>query len=115
MTEEHFEDKELLVNEDSVSAIREMINYMTAGYAKVIGTYFNLPVYISAPTVGLHKAKDIVNNVVNQLPHSVEKIACVNTNFTMIDENGNKTDEAGRVLIFPDEKSIERFIEIMGE
>lgn len=115
MTEEDFSDEDLLKNEDSVSAIREMINYMTAGYAKVIGTYFELPVYISAPTVGISRAEDIVHKVMDSLDSKVDKIACVNTQFTMIDEGGDKTDEAGCVLIFPDEKSIERFIDIMGE
>ena len=35
--------------------------------------------------------------------------------LTFEDEEGKKTDEAGQVLIFPDEKRIEKFVEIMGD
>ncbi|MDD2973075.1 MAG: hypothetical protein PHE02_13210 [Lachnospiraceae bacterium] len=115
MTEECFDDEELMKNEDSVSALREMINYTTAGYAKVIGSYLELPVYISSASVGLSKARNIVQDVIANASIKADKMACVNTKFTIVDEDGNKTDEVGQVLIFPDAKSIEKFIEIMRD
>lgn len=115
MTDEHYSDQELLENEDSVSALQEMINYMTAGYAKVIGSYLGMPVYISSASVGIDKAQNIIQEVVQNAPGKIDRIACVNTRFTVIGENGTKTDEAGQVLIIPDEVSINKFIEIMGD
>lgn len=115
MTEESYDDTELMENEDSVSAIHEMINYMTAGYAKVIGAYLNTPIYISTARVGMEKAGKVIQDVMGASGKTVNKIACVNTQFTIVDEDGVKTDESGQVLIFPDEKCIEAFIEIMGE
>ncbi|MDD3369557.1 MAG: hypothetical protein PHP50_11865 [Lachnospiraceae bacterium] len=115
MTDEDFDDEQLLKNEDSISAIQEMINYMTAGYAKVIGAYLNVPVFISAASLGMDKVKNVVDAVMNREGVKVDRIAYVNTEFTIIDEAGKKTDEVGQVLIFPDEKCIEAFIEIMGE
>lgn len=115
MTEETFSDEELLANEDSVSALQEMINYMTAGYAKVIGSYLDMPVFISSASVGMNRAQNIVHDVVVNSKNEIKKIACVNTKFTIVDEEGKKTDEAGQVLIFPDEKRIEKFVEIMGD
>ena len=114
ITEENYDDRELMENEDSLSAIQEMINYMTAGYAKVIGAYLNAPIYISPASVGLNKVKDVVKGVLDQAGSKISKIACVNTRFTIIDESGQKTDETGQVLILPDEKCIESFMEIMG-
>lgn len=115
MTEENYSDDELLKNEDSVSALQEMINYMTAGYAKVIGSYLGMPIYISSASIGMDKAQNIVENVVANSESRIKKIACVNTKFTIVDENGKKTDETGQVLIFPDVKSIEKFMEIMED
>lgn len=115
ITEETYTDEELLVNEDSISAIREIINYMTAGYAKVIGTYLHMPVYISSPSVGINRAQNMVEEAVVHIDNKVDKVVCVNTKFTIVDDSGKKTDEVGRVLIFPDEECIEKFIDIMGE
>lgn len=115
MTDEMFDDKELMENEDSVSAIQEMINYMTAGYAKVIGAYLDIPVYISSAAVGMNKAQNIIQEITTSTGTKVEKVACVNTHFTIVDESGNKTDEAGQVLIFPDEECIGKFVEVMGD
>lgn len=113
MTDEEYDDKQLMEDEDCLSAIQEIINYMTAGYAKAIGSYLNVPVYISAASVGMDKAQDVVRTALTQAPGEVNHMACVNTRFTIVDEHGKKTDEVGQVLIFPDEKCIESFIELM--
>ena len=114
MTEESYSDEELMTNEDSVSAIHEMINYMTAGYAKVIGSYLNAPVFISTASIGMDKAKNIVQSVLEHAGKGAGQIACVNTKFTVVDNKGKKTDETGQALIIPDQKSIEEFLKIMG-
>lgn len=115
MTGEEFSEEKLLESEDGLSALQELINYMTAGYAKVIGSYLETPVFVSASSVGLDKARKIVQDAIAGSAGRVEKVACVNTRFTIVDEKGRKTDESGRVLIIPDEKSIQKFMEIMED
>ncbi len=115
MTEMEFSDDELLTNEDCYSAIQEIVNYMTAGYAKVIGSYLKVPVYMSKISIGFDKISTIIHNTMKNSEHNIEKIACVNTRFTIIDEKGNNSNESGQVLIFPDNECIEKFIEIMEE
>lgn len=113
MTDVMYSDEEMLKDEESVSAIQEIINYMTAGYAKVIGAYLNEPIYISSAKIGMDKAKNILHDMIENEDRKTDKIACVNTMFSIVDEDGNKTDETGQVLIFPHEQSIKKFIDIM--
>lgn len=115
MTGIEFSDEELLKDEDSVSAIQEVVNYMTAGYVKVIGSYLKVPVYISAISIGMDKVSTLIHSITKQQSHGIEQIACVNTRFTVVDEKGKYANESGQVLIFPDEKCVEKFMDIMRE
>lgn len=115
MTEMEFSDEELLTDADSFSALQEIINYMTAGYAKVMGAYLNIPVYISDITIGLDKVSSIVEGIVEKSQKKMEKLAYVNTRFARKDDAGNSSNEFGQVLMFPDQQCIEKFIEIMED
>lgn len=113
MTGEQYPDEELLKNEDSLSALHEIVNYMTAGYAQMIGSYLGIPVYINTAEIGIEKARVVVEEFLGRSDAAGKKVACVNTRFTIADEEGRETDETGHVLIFPEEESIEKFMEIM--
>lgn len=110
-----FSDDELLEDEDCLSAIAEVVNYMTAGYAKVIGAYLHVPVYICAISIGMEKVRTIVEGILAPANGRPQKMACVDTKFTIVNERGVNTNETGQVLIFPDDACIQRFMEIMED
>lgn len=120
MTGELYGKEDFPLGEDSLSALNEMINYMTAGYAKMIGAYLQLPIYISSPVVGQNRVNAIVDDLFHKpmegIPKSaLHQAACVNTRFTVVDKAENETGECGHVLIFPNEACIEKFMELMAE
>ena len=113
MTGEMFTEEEILKNELSLSAVTEMMNYMSSGYAKVIGSYLNVPVFLSPFNIGIEKTETMIHDVLCETSENIQKIVCVNTQFTLMENDGHKTNETGKVLIFPDEKSIHKFADIM--
>lgn len=109
------EREKILEDEDCLSAVEEIINYMTAGYSKVIGAYLNAPIFISTASIGIEPVKNILEETLQELPKEKQQVAYVNTTFSAVDEDGNKTKENGQVLIFPENSSIEGLIRIMKD
>lgn len=112
---EHVEKDQLLINEDSFSAIEELVNVMSASYSKMIGSYLGESVYISPVMLGVEDAKELFAMALKESDRETDKIASVHMGFSVIDEHGEKTNESAQIIICPDEDLIKKFVEIMNE
>lgn len=114
MLGERIERDQLLVNEDSFSAIEELVNMMSASYSKMIGSYLEQPIYISPVMLGMENAKELFAMALKESDRETDKIASVHMGFSLINENGEKTNESAQIIICPDENLIKKFVEIMN-
>lgn len=105
--------EELVLNEESLSAISEVANIMAASYMKAVGAYTGIRIYLSPVMVGVDMIGALISYPVAQMGIGNGAAICVDTSFSVMGETGGNT--AGRVIMFPDETSVEQMIQALKE
>lgn len=97
---------------DRDSAIQEFVNILCAAYLKAIGQYTGIRIYVKPLcTKELNKKYFDGGQELVKLTEHCNKAISVDTGFSIVYENGVTLDDVGRVIMLPDEKSVEKLIE----
>lgn len=105
--------EELVEDEESLSAISEVANIMAASYMKAIGMYTGIRIYLSPVMVGVDMIGALISYPIAQLGIDHCDSICVDTSFAAMGEEKTKT--AGRVIMFPNEESVDQIIGALRE
>lgn len=114
MTGRHLQGIEMIEDEESLSAVQELANIMAAACMKAIGSYTGVKIFLSPVMVGVDMVGALVAFPVAQLSLKCSKAICVDTRFSLMDAQGNRSADAGRIIMMPDEESVTRLMEALG-
>lgn len=114
MTGEKYSGKQFLEDEDCLSAIQEFSNMMAAGYVKAIGKYTGIRIYMSPVMVDRDVPEAILSNTLNYLAKSCKAAICIDTKFSILENENDDITDAGRVIMLPDDDSVKKLVEAMG-
>ncbi len=109
-----YNGEELLTDEMSFSAISEFANMITAAYAKAIGSYTGIRVYLSPVMADINGEKALLEKALERLSSECRTAISVKTDFVLTDQEGERTDDTGRVIILPGEDSVKKLMEALG-
>lgn len=99
----------LVEDEESLSAICEAANIMAASYMKALGAYTGIRIYLSPVMAGADTVEGLIGYAAEQLAErDAAGSVCVETGFSVA--NGTGGGSAGRVIMFPDESSVEKIV-----
>lgn len=87
---------------ERLSAVQEFANIVCAAYLKAVGQYTDMRIYVKPAGINDITESDIVTKC--------HKAICIDTGFNVIYENGDILDDVGRVVMLPDEESVEKLI-----
>lgn len=105
-------DEELVEDADSLSAIQEIGNIMAAAYMKAIGTYTGIDIYLSPVMVGVDMIGALISYPLALLGIRSNETVCMDTGFSLMDDRDKKS--IGRVIMLPDENSLDRIISALN-
>ena len=101
----------LVEDEESLSAVGEVANIMAASYMKAIGAYTGIRIFLSPVMVGVDMIGALITYPIAQLGINSQDAICVDTGFSIMGSPKGKT--AGRVIMFPNEDSVEQIIKAL--
>lgn len=104
--------EELVEDIDSLSAIQEIGNIMAASYMKSLGTYTGIDIYLAPVMVGVDMIGALISYPLALLGISSSETVCIDTSFSLMSDDNRKS--VGRVLMFPDENSLNRIIDALN-
>lgn len=88
---------------ERISVIQEFANIICAAYLKAVGQYTDMRIYV--------KPAGFNYIAINDIMIKCHKAICIDTSFTVVYENGDSLDDAGHVIMLPDEESAGKLIE----
>lgn len=110
LTGKRYTDESMVEDEESLSAIQEVANIMAASYMKAIGTYTGIRMFLSPVMVGVDMVGALISFPIAQMSMNCKKAVSVDTSFGIMDENGHTSQQAGRIIMLPDEDSVEKLM-----
>lgn len=113
LTGKVYEGEAMVEDEESLSAIQEVANIMAASYMKAIGTYTGIRLFLSPVMVGVDMIGALVSFPIAQLAIQCKKAISVDTCFGIMDKDGKSSQQAGRIIMLPDEESVGKLMEAL--
>jgi len=114
MTGSCCEGEALLGDEVAFSAVTEFANMLSAAYMKAVGKYTGMRIYLSPYLFVLGQERVSLGEHLDKQGLAADKAIWVETRFQLLDEEGNHTDDAGRVVMLPDDDTVEMLMEALG-
>jgi len=109
-----YEETELVTDEISFSAISEFANMISAAYAKAIGSYTGMRVYLSPVMMDIDCEENLLQDVLDKLGGACKMAISVQTDFILTEENGEKTGDIGHFIMLPVQSSVESLMKALG-
>lgn len=117
MTGQRLEGEALYADEMAFSALAEFANMLSAAYMNAVGKYTGMRIFVTPyrlsdgnewagiGSTGAVPAKDAV---------SADRAIWVETRFQLLEEDGARTRDVGRVVMMPDGDAVEMLMEALG-
>lgn len=113
MTGTRCEGDQLYKNEILFSALTEFANMLSAAYMKAVGTYAKMRIYLS-PYLFVSENEQIrLGDMGDTTGMAADQAIWVETKFLLLEEEG-QTDDAGRVVMLPDDNTVEMLMQALG-
>lgn len=106
--------KDIIEDEESLSAVHEFANITSAAYMKAIGSYTGIRIYLSPVSVAELDTKSLLEKAMDNLKEQYSKVICVDTGFSIIRQDGRKNTCEGRIIMLPTEESVEKMMQGLG-
>lgn len=108
------EGEGLYTDEIAFTSVTEFANMLSAAYMKAVGKYTGMRIFVS-PYLFVMDQQQISLQDVQQEPGPVAGQAVwVETQFQLLDEGGDQTHAAGRVVMLPDDDTVGMLMEALG-
>lgn len=107
-------EKELLTDEESISAIGEFANIIVASYMNAMGSYTGIRIFVTPVRVKLGFAQQLLTDALENLNLCCNEALCVNTGLSTIDSNGEGLSDVGHFIMMPDDESVQKIMEAMA-
>lgn len=105
---------EMMDDDLGFSAVQEFGNIVGSAYVKAIGKYTGIRFYLSPVMVGVDKFSELVSSAYLQSTAKNEPNICAESEFTMVDADDNPIGQTGRIIMMPDDSSVEKLMEAVG-
>lgn len=113
MTGMQCEEEQLYTNEIAFSAVTEFANMLSAAYMKAVGNYTNMRIYLSPYMFMIKNERIKLGTKLPEKEVKADQAIWVETKFQLLEEGG-KTDDAGRVVMLPDDDTVEMLMKALG-
>ena len=114
MTGSRYEGKDLYADEIALSAVSEFANMLSAAYMKAVGRYTGMRIFVSPYLLVAGGDRICIGEVPEECASQVHKAILVETRFQLLEEDGEKTRAAGKVVMLPDDNTVELLMEALG-
>ncbi len=114
MTGCRYEGKELYTDEIAFSAVIEFANMLSAAYMKAVGKYTGMRIFVSPYMMVAGGERMNLGDVCEDSGMAVHKAILVETRFQLLEAGGEKTRAAGKVVMLPDDDTVELLMEALG-
>ncbi len=114
MTGSRYEGKDLYTDEIVLSAVSEFANMLSAAYMKAVGRYTGMRIFVSPYLLVAGGERICIGEVPEECASQVHKAILVETRFQLLEEDGEKTRAAGKVVMLPDDNTVELLMEALG-
>lgn len=106
------QDKRLVMNEMSVSALKEVGNILASAYLSALGNLLKKTLIPSVPLLAYDMAGAVVDHVLIDLSQSGDLAMMVETNFS--GEAGQESAIKGHFFLLPDPATLNIFLNAVG-
>lgn len=115
MTGTYYGGNQLYEDEVAFSAVKEFANMLAAAYTKAIGKYTGIRIYMSPTTLVLNKERISLGDILQNQGTDWEKAIWVETSFQLLEKEGegDQTIGLGKVVMLPDEVTVQMLIEAL--
>lgn len=114
MTGSRYEEDALYEDEVAFSAITEFANMLSAAYMKAIGKYTGIRIFMSPFMLVFDEEKVSLGDFLDKQGTVADKAIWIETSFQLLDEEGDKTSDFGRVIMLPDDNTVALLMEALG-
>lgn len=114
MTGSRYEENALYENEVAFSAITEFANMLSAAYMKAIGKYTGMRIFMSPFMLVFDKERISLGEILEKQGTVANKAIWIETSFQLLDKEGDKTSDFGRVVMLPDDDTVQLLLEALG-
>jgi chemotaxis protein CheC len=114
MTGRVYKDNSFLADDESISAISELANIMTAGCMKAIGAYTKLKLYLSPVSVKVADEYTLVSEPIEKYQLEKKHAICVETQFKLMDSARGEAQTHGHIFMLPDGDSVDKLLSALG-
>ncbi len=109
MTGKPYEGEQLYQNEIAFSAVTEFANMLSAAYMKAVGKYTNLRIFLSPYMFVFGNVQIMLGDTLHPQGFCADQAIWVETRFQLLEEDP-QTEDAGRVIMLPDDDTVEMLI-----
>jgi chemotaxis protein CheC len=114
LTGTQYTDEQMLKNEESLSAIKEVANIMAASYMTAISSYTGLRIYLTPVMVGVDIVDALIAYPIEKMYVNPKNCICINTSFMVQGKETKNTFTCqGNIVIFPDDSSLQVLVDSM--
>lgn len=114
MTGNRCEQEQIYKNEMAFSAVTEFAGMLAAAYMKAVGKYTGMRIFLSPYMYVSGKEQIRLGDQVHRQGLAADQAIWVETRFQLLEEHGDQTNDAGRVIMLPDEDTVEMLMEALG-
>lgn len=114
MTGMRYEDETLYEEEVAFSAVTEFANMLSAAYMKAVGKYTGMRIFMSPSMLVFEKERISMGDMLDKQELTVSRAIWIETSFQLLDEAGEKTSDFGRVIMLPDDDTVEMLMQALG-
>lgn len=93
---------------DRLSALEEFANIIAAAYLKAIGEYTGIRIFVKPVWLKIKPENEMIEEIMHRLDKACQKVINVDTSYSVVYENGTIKENVGRLMMLPDEKSVEK-------
>jgi len=104
--------KTLIMNDESVSALKEVGNILASAYLSALGNLLNKTLIPSVPLLAYDMAGAVVDYVLIELSQSSDLALMVETNFS--DDSCRGSSIKGHFFLLPDPATLDTFLHAVG-
>jgi len=116
MTGKTYGDEQERIYEDELgfSAMTEFANMLAAAYMRAIGKYTGIRIYMSPVLMVFNREKVSLEKLLEKQGTEANMAIWIETSFQLLDDDGNKTCDVGRVVMLPDDDTVVQLLEALG-
>lgn len=114
LTGVRYDADQMLRDEESLSATREIANIIAAAYTKAIGAYTGMRLFLSPAMVGMDQVGSLMSFAASHYNISNDMVICVDTSFCAADAGTEPEAYASRIIMLPDDRSVEEMMIALG-